>query len=147
MVACLEDATGSRAEVKQHIRAAAAGQAAAGAARQLGQLIAAMTGCVPIWAYARFPFLEAAPRAAGAGSDVHRAAVLIFETDVIEQYCILEIASIKPEYISATEPHRIDTDRQEIQDLIAAYLAGIWVSPFGYKPTKLLAAIVENREQ
>lgn len=146
VVARLVDASDSRTEMRVHIRSGSSRAAGVAAARQLADLVGAASAAVPIEHLVRYPHLvRGGPRAA-PGSSRFAVGVLIFETDTLEQYAIIEIPGIKPSLIDPNNNTLLLLTAPPLANYITALTSGVFTNPFGYQLTTCIAGLYQVRQ-
>lgn len=88
------------------------------------------------------------PSAADSGTMVGYYTVLIFSTTNPDEYSMVTIPAIKPEYVLADGPNSglvLDTLNPAVISLVDNITSGIWCNPFGFGLVELVGTIVERR--
>jgi len=138
------DASDSRASNQLHVRANTPHSTALAAAYQLADLVRGVTGCAPLSVDLRYPVVDSTPPSAMPGSLSLRQALFVFDTDTIEQFAIVRVPGISPNYIIGVEPYYIDIANPAIVALTDAIINGLWCNRFGYNLTRCIAGIVSQ---
>jgi hypothetical protein len=145
VIARLLDASGSRAELRVHIKREAATAAAKAAAAALLGLANAASDCVGVGWQLRYPQrLTGQPGPAGGGRTSY-VGTLVFRTATPEQFGLVDIPGIIIESIKIDDPSELDIAHPAIAALISAIIAGGYTNPFGYVLTECIGALFEIR--
>lgn len=146
VIARLVDASDSTAEMRLHVRNNTSRAAGVAAARQLADLAGAASEATPVEHVLRYPHLVRGGPTAAPGSSRFVVGVLIFETDTLNQYAIIEIPGIKSALVDPENSNLLRLTAQPLADYIAALIEGAFTNPFGYNLTACIAGLYQVRQ-
>lgn len=146
VVARLVDASGSRAELRVHVRRTTGRAAGIAGAHQLADLAAVAGGCSPVETVLRYPVKIVREGIGAPGSNRFVVGVLIFATTDPAQYGIVEIPGIAAHLVDPADEAQLLLTAPALQTYINTLIAGNFCNPFGYQLTACIAGLFQIRQ-